>query len=309
MARSEVEHDIEIQGPLLRETLINADPLLTPDDPDLQKLIPAYGDWHLHRRGYRIWTTMMGLAGIVGDSFQYDRVVAKASGLSAGGKDALREEMERQAPGFTGRVVTATSRPPKPGEVHGVDYYFYDDRDALLQAVAHGDFVEHVLQGDRAYGLPKRSFDDALAGSVPFIVTHVEMASGWPAAHDYLTQEYQGSPPREFDIFLLPEMRAQAYFNEWLPGHRPAGEVESRANRAAWEIFHAPVQAEVIVTNVMSSNRPTLKQEASDLMSMMELVLKDDVPRPTGLARLPDLGVGYIPRLRHAQDVVLDSGH
>jgi guanylate kinase len=48
--------------------------------------------------------------------------------------------------------VSATTRPPRPGEVHGEDYYFLSNEE-FLQRVAAGDFVEYeeVYPG-RFYG-------------------------------------------------------------------------------------------------------------------------------------------------------------
>lgn len=300
MVQSEIEQAIQTEGPVLREKLLRTNPLLTPDG--LSEIIPAYKDWMPFRRSYRLWSTSQGFFRILSNSFQYVYVLAKISGVSAVGKDALREEMMKLAPGFLRRVVTATSRPPKIGEIEGVDYYFYQDRDRMIRERA--EFIEQVLQGDRVYGLPKKSLVDAMTAEVPFLVTHVEMGSGWSAIGKYFTHEYSGSPPFELHVFMLPEMDMRTY-EEWLRAHRPANEVQYRAVRAAWEIYQAPKRADFIITNVMRLDRPTLSYEAAGLIDQMCLLLKDDIPRPRGSLKLPDLGVGYLDDVPKAQDAIL----
>ncbi|WP_415909105.1 guanylate kinase [Oleiharenicola sp. Vm1] len=64
-------------------------------------------------------------------------------------------------PGFE-RVVTATTRPPRPNEVNGRDYHFYSEAefDARLAA---GGFLEWAWVHRKArYGTPKSSVVDRL---------------------------------------------------------------------------------------------------------------------------------------------------
>ena len=60
-------------------------------------------------------------------------------------------------------VVTATTRPKRPGEQHGVDYLFVSrpDFDALIQ---RDELLEHALVYGEYKGIPKSQVRDALAG-------------------------------------------------------------------------------------------------------------------------------------------------
>ena len=62
------------------------------------------------------------------------------AGPAGVGKSTLCERLVREVPGFE-RVVTATTRPPRPNEAHGRDYHFLTEAefDARLAA---GDFLE-----------------------------------------------------------------------------------------------------------------------------------------------------------------------
>ncbi len=69
--------------------------------------------------------------------------------------------LQQRRPG-THFVVTATTRPQRPGETHGVDYLFVSQADfqALL---ARGELLEHALVYGEYKGIPKAQVRDALA--------------------------------------------------------------------------------------------------------------------------------------------------
>jgi len=57
--------------------------------------------------------------------------------------------------------VSATTRSPRPGEVDGQDYYFYDHAkfDAMVK---NGEFLEYATVFDNSYGTPRKPVWDAL---------------------------------------------------------------------------------------------------------------------------------------------------
>jgi len=52
------------------------------------------------------------------------------------------------------RAITCTTRPPRPGEKDGVDYYFLDAAD-FLKRVQAGNFLEHATVYGNSYGTLK----------------------------------------------------------------------------------------------------------------------------------------------------------
>lgn len=63
--------------------------------------------------------------------------------------------------------VSATTREPRPGEVHGVHYWFISDAefDAMVE---DGEFLEWaVVHGRARYGTPRRAVEEALASGRP----------------------------------------------------------------------------------------------------------------------------------------------
>ncbi len=75
------------------------------------------------------------------------------SAPSGGGKTTLCQQILARRPDI-GRAVTCTTRPPRPGEEEGRDYYFLD-RAAFLSRVDGGGFLEHATVYDHCYGIPK----------------------------------------------------------------------------------------------------------------------------------------------------------
>jgi guanylate kinase len=83
------------------------------------------------------------------------------SGPSGAGKDSVRELLLAWEPRMH-RVVTATTRRPRPGEVEGRDYHFIDEKtfDELLNT---DGFFEHAFVYDHRNGVPRIEIEDPLA--------------------------------------------------------------------------------------------------------------------------------------------------
>src|SRR3546814_7987028 len=58
--------------------------------------------------------------------------------------------------------VSATTRPRRPGEVDGQDYYFVDPTDFSLM-VNRSELLEHAKVFGNYYGTPRQPVEDALA--------------------------------------------------------------------------------------------------------------------------------------------------
>ena len=89
------------------------------------------------------------------------------SGPSGVGKDALLSRIrERGAATPSGRgftvPVTMTTRPPRDGEVEGVDYFFVTPEEFQRQLDA-GELLEHAEVYGRSYGVPRAQLREALA--------------------------------------------------------------------------------------------------------------------------------------------------
>lgn len=77
-------------------------------------------------------------------------VLLLLSAPSGGGKTTVSRELLARVPGLT-RVITCTTRPPRPGEQDGVDYHFLTS-EAFERQVAAGEFLEHAVVYGHRYG-------------------------------------------------------------------------------------------------------------------------------------------------------------
>ncbi len=83
------------------------------------------------------------------------------SGPSGVGKDSVLQRMkERDLPFHF--VVTATTRPQRPGEVDGVDYYFVT-HDEFAEMIEQGELLEYAIVYNDYKGIPKGQVRQALA--------------------------------------------------------------------------------------------------------------------------------------------------
>jgi guanylate kinase len=82
------------------------------------------------------------------------------SAPSGGGKTTLCDQLLATEPNLT-RAVTSTTRPPRPGELHAKDYYFFTPEE-FQRRVAAGEFVEHATVFGRSYGVLRSELLDKL---------------------------------------------------------------------------------------------------------------------------------------------------
>ncbi len=75
------------------------------------------------------------------------------SAPSGGGKTTLCQQLLVARPSMA-RAVTCTTRPPRKGEIDGVDYFFLD-ADSFLKRVQAGNFLEHATVYGNSYGTLK----------------------------------------------------------------------------------------------------------------------------------------------------------
>lgn len=83
------------------------------------------------------------------------------SGPSGVGKDTIIQRMKERSLPFQ-FVVTATTRPPRPNEVHGKDYFFYS-HDEFAEMIEKGQLLEYAIVYNDYKGIPKAQVGDVLA--------------------------------------------------------------------------------------------------------------------------------------------------
>lgn len=90
------------------------------------------------------------------------------SGPSGVGKDALIKKL-RESRDSLRFVVTATSRPMRPGEENGKDYYFVS-KEEFLTMIDKNELLEYALVYGDYKGIPKKQIREYMAKGYDIIL-------------------------------------------------------------------------------------------------------------------------------------------
>ncbi len=90
------------------------------------------------------------------------------SGPSGVGKDSVLNLMKARGLPFH-FVVTATTRPPRQGEVHGVDYFFVS-REEFARMIDDDELLEYAIVYQDYKGVPKEQIRQAFASGQDVIM-------------------------------------------------------------------------------------------------------------------------------------------
>ena len=114
------------------------------------------------------------------------------SAPSGAGKSSLARALVEANPKL-GVSISHTTRAPRPGEAHGVHYYFVG-HDEFARKIAAGDFLEHAKVFDNFYGTSRAAVEDLLSAG-----KHVLLDIDWQGARRIKQQL-----PQARGIFILP---------------------------------------------------------------------------------------------------------
>jgi len=95
-------------------------------------------------------------------------VVIILSGPSGVGKDSALDALEKLGVTFH-RVVTATTRPPRPGEVDGVDYHFVS-MTRFAEMIENNELIEYALVYGDYKGVPKSEIIEPLKSGIDVVM-------------------------------------------------------------------------------------------------------------------------------------------
>jgi len=90
--------------------------------------------------------------------------VLVVTGPSGVGKGTLINRLLERVPGLT-LSVSATTRPPRPGEVDGCDYHFLPEEE-FEKRLLRNEFLEHAMYAGNHYGTPRSEIERASDGLV-----------------------------------------------------------------------------------------------------------------------------------------------
>ena len=114
------------------------------------------------------------------------------TGPSGVGKGTLIRGLLERVPGLE-LSVSATTRPPRPGERDGVDYHFLSDEE-FDRRVANGEFVEHARYSGHKYGTLRSELERRMAEAAG-VVLDIEVEGA---------RQIRAAMPEAVQIFIAP---------------------------------------------------------------------------------------------------------
>ncbi len=153
-----------------------------------------------------------------------------------------------------GFAVSATTRPPRPGEIDGVNYYFLSE-DAFREAISEGEFLEYeeVYPG-RYYGT-LRSEIERITGQGHNIILDLDVNGALGVKQIYGDEA--------LTVFIEPpsleELRRRLEFR----GTETPEVIDVRIDRAAYELSRAPQ----FDRRIVNDNLETSIRQAHNLIS------------------------------------------
>ncbi|MER7795804.1 guanylate kinase [Microbacterium sp. NPDC096154] len=115
------------------------------------------------------------------------------AGPTAVGKGTVSARIREEHPEIL-VSVSATTRPPRPGEIDGVHYYFVDDAE-FDRMLAEDELLEHaVVHNKHRYGTPRGPIEAALADGRT-VLLEIDLQGA---------RQVRAADPRASLVFLLP---------------------------------------------------------------------------------------------------------
>ena len=100
-------------------------------------------------------------------------------GPSGSGKSTVMKKLMAEFGEYFGFSVSHTTRQPRPGEEEGRDYH-YVTREAMLQLVDQGQFIENAEFSGNMYGTSMTAVHDVLAkGKICILDIDVQVRSSF----------------------------------------------------------------------------------------------------------------------------------
>ncbi|GAB49566.1 guanylate kinase [Mobilicoccus pelagius] len=174
------------------------------------------------------------------------------AGPTAVGKGAVSSYIREHHPEVW-LSVSATTRPPRPGEVDGQHYHFLD-ADTFSSMVEAGEFLEYaVVHGRNWYGTPRRAVEERLDENRP-VLLEIDLAGA---------RQVRQSMPDALFVFLAPPSWDELVRR--LVG-RGTEDEDERARRLATAKIELAAQDEFDVTVVNDE----VRRAAEELVSLMD---------------------------------------
>ena len=121
--------------------------------------------------------------------------------------------------------ISMTTRPPRPGEQHGVDYYFVSKAE-FESRIAQNSFLEWAQYVDDYYGTPKEPVEEAL-GKGQDVLLEIEVQGAL---------QVKQTMPEAILVFIIPPSLSELRRRLLVRGTDSLTKIRKRLERAVEEI-------------------------------------------------------------------------
>ena len=166
-------------------------------------------------------------------------ILLVVSGFAGSGKGTLMKELMRRYDNYA-FSVSATTRKPRPGEVHGREYFFMD-KDHFEQMIENDELLEHACYVGNYYGTPKFYVEEQLAAGKD-VILEIETQGALMIKDQY---------PDSLLLFVMPP--------------------------SVTELHRRLVERGTETPEVIASRMERGRQEAEDIEKYDFLVVNDDI--------------------------------
>ncbi|MDO0931556.1 guanylate kinase [Streptomyces sp. NBC_00457] len=175
------------------------------------------------------------------------------SGPSGVGKSTVVAHMRKEHPEVW-LSVSATTRKPRPGERHGVHYFFVTDEE-MDKLIANGELLEWAEFAGNRYGTPRRAVLERLEAGEP-VLLEIDLQGA---------RQVRESMPEAQLVFLAPPSWEELVRRLTGRGTEPPEVIERRLDAAKVELEAEP---EFDVTLVNTS----VEDVARELLALVDVV-------------------------------------
>ena len=142
--------------------------------------------------------------------------------------------------------VSATTRPMRPGEVDGEDYFFVD-KIKFNKMITDGELLEHANVFGNYYGTPRKPVEDALADGKDILFDIDWQGTQQLAANDSTRDDL-------VSVFILPPNTAELENRLRIRAQDPEDVVQKRMSKATDEMGHYREYGYVIVNDEVDAS-------------------------------------------------------
>ena len=160
-------------------------------------------------------------------------VISGASGVGKG--TVVKKMMARRKDLYFS--VSATTRPPRPGEVDGKDYYFVT-RERFQEMIRRGEMLEYDEHNKNFYGTPRAQVEEKRAKG--HVLLDIEPVGARNVKNNY--------PEAEL-VFIMPPSVEELERRLRGRNDTPEDQIAIRMERAKWEMAQRTWYDHVVVND------------------------------------------------------------